>query len=166
MSTHFDAEGNVHMVDVSAKGVTPRVAVASGDVTMDAKTAESIRSGETRKGDVLAVARLAAIQATKVTSQLIPLCHGIPVEGAAVTFQWLPQAEESEKAVVRCQVTVRTTARTGVEMEAMTAASVACLTIYDMAKSLDRAIVIGPIQLREKSGGKSGHFLRDPPAAS
>jgi cyclic pyranopterin monophosphate synthase len=135
-----------------------REALASGVVTMQPATAAQILTGEAKKGDVLAVARLAAIQATKVTQQLIPLCHAIPIEAVSVDFHWLT-AEETQTAL-RCEVRVRTTAKTGVEMEAMTAVSIACLTIYDMLKSVDRAMTIGPIQLQEKSGGKSGDFRR------
>ena len=145
------------MVDVSAKNVTVREALASGDVTMQHSTGEMIRSGTAKKGDVLGIARLAAIQATKLTQQLIPLCHAIPVESVSVEFQWLDQPTETA-AVLRCLVRVRTTAKTGVEMEAMTGASIGCLTVYDMVKSVDRSISIGPVRLIEKSGGKSGDF--------
>ena len=148
------------MVDVSAKEVTVREAVARGDVSMQAATAELIRSGTASKGDVLGIARLAAIQATKLTQQLIPLCHAIPVESASVEFEWL-ETPGDESATLRCQARVRTSAKTGVEMEAMTAASIACLTVYDMVKSVDRGIQIGPLLLLEKSGGKSGTFRRE-----
>ena len=159
MSTHFDSDGNAHMVDVSLKDVTVRTATASATVTMLCSTAELIRDGKAKKGDVLGVARLAAIGATKLTQQLIPLCHAIPIEAVNVDFQWDPADGNSQS--VRCLVTVRTTAKTGVEMEAMTAASVAGLTIYDMIKSVQRDVVIGPVVLEAKSGGKSGDFLRD-----
>ncbi len=149
------------MVDVSAKAVTARTAIASGDVDMLPATAELIRAGRAEKGDVLAVARLAAIQATKLTQQLIPLCHAIAIESVTVDFQW-PPGSATETATLRCLVRVGTTAKTGVEMEAMTAAAVACLTVYDMIKSVDRAVTIGPIQLIQKSGGKSGEFRREP----
>ena len=128
---------------------------------MNASTAEMIRAGDAKKGDVLGVARIAAIQATKVTSQLIPLCHAIPIESVAVDFQWL-SSQVPETATLRCTVRVGTSAKTGVEMEAMTAASVACLTVYDMIKSVDRAVTIGPVELIEKSGGKTGLFRRPP----
>lgn len=150
------------MVDVSAKDVTVRDALASGQVTMNSSTAQMIRSGTAKKGDVLGIARLAAIQATKLTQQLIPLCHAIPIEAVTVDFQWLDPAAEGTD-VLRCLVRVRTTAKTGVEMEAMTAASVGCLAIYDMIKSVDRATSIGPVQLLEKSGGKTGDFRRPGP---
>lgn len=151
------------MVDVSAKDVTVREATARGDVVMLLQTAEMIRGGDTKKGDVLGVSRLAAIQATKLTQQLIPLCHAIPIEAVSVQFEWLDSPSLAATATLRCRVTVRTSAKTGVEMEAMTAVSVACLTIYDMVKSVDREISIGPIELVEKSGGKSGEFRRSSP---
>ncbi len=147
------------MVDVSAKKLTVREALASGDLSMLPATAEMIRAGTAKKGDVLGVARLAAIQATKLTQQLIPLCHAIPIEAVHVDFQWVDQGENAA-AILRCSVRVRTTAKTGVEMEAMTAASIGCLAVYDMVKSVDRSISIGPLRLMEKSGGKSGDFRR------
>ena len=155
------------MVDVSGKELTTRVAVASGDIVMLAETAKTIRSGEAKKGDVLAIARIAGIQATKLTQQLIPLCHSIPIEAVSVDFQW-PAWEDTDSVALghetlRCQVRVQTTGKTGVEMEAMTAASIACLTVYDMMKSVDRGMSLGPIVLLEKSGGKSGHYFRVQP---
>lgn len=168
-STHFDDEGNVHMVDVSEKAVTKRVAVASSQILMQRSTARSIQAGEMKKGDVLAVARLAAIGATKWTNHLIPLCHAIPIEAVSVDFQWDTDQAQSEhgatarpddKVGLECFVTVTTSAKTGVEMEAMTGASVAALTIYDMAKSIDRGMSIGPTRLETKSGGKSGDYSR------
>ena len=159
-SSHFDSAGNAHMVDVSAKEVTVREATARGEVVMRGQTAEMIRSGDAKKGDVLGVARLAAIQATKLTQQLIPLCHSIPIEAVGVDFEWLSGTASDDRATLRCLVTVRTSAKTGVEMEAMTGTSIACLTVYDMVKSVDREISIGPIQLVAKSGGKSGDFRR------
>jgi cyclic pyranopterin phosphate synthase len=153
------------MVDVSEKNVTVRRALAGGNLTMLPATAEMIRAGNARKGDVLGVARLAAIQATKLTQQLIPLCHAIPIEAVTVDFDWR-DSDSADLASLRCRVEVRTTAKTGVEMEAMTAVSVACLTIYDMVKSVDREVSIGPIQLLEKSGGKSGEFCRTPSGQS
>ena len=156
--SHFDSLGNAQMVDVSAKEVTVRTATASAQLSMQAKTAEMIRSGTSKKGDVLAVARLAGIQASKLTQQLIPLCHAIPIEAVTVDFEWSSNTESLP--ILRCQATVRTSAKTGVEMEAMTAVSIASLTVYDMVKSIDREIVIGPIMLQRKSGGKSGEFQR------
>ena len=148
------------MVDVSAKEVTVRGATARGEVVMQGQTAKMIRSGGAKKGDVLGVARLAAIQATKLTQQLIPLCHAIPIEAVGVDVEWLSWTANDDRATLRCLVTVRTSAKTGVEMEAMTGTSIACLTVYDMVKSVDREISIGPIQLVAKSGGKSGDFRR------
>lgn len=150
------------MVDVSAKPTSVREAVASATLTMQTATADVIQRGTAKKGDVLGVARLAAIAATKLTPQLIPLCHAIPIEAVTVDFDW-PETTptKTETCPLRCQVTVRTTAKTGVEMEAMTAASLAALTVYDMVKSIDRGLSIGPIVLEEKSGGKSGHFRRE-----
>ncbi|QDT10311.1 cyclic pyranopterin monophosphate synthase MoaC [Stieleria marina] len=142
------------MVDVSDKPPTFRQAIASSELVMLAATADLIRSGTASKGDVLSVARIAAIQATKLTQQLIPLCHSIPIESVAVEFEWI------DRIRLRCRVTVGTTGRTGVEMEAMTAASVAALTVYDMVKSVDRGLEIHRVVLEEKSGGKSGEFVR------
>lgn len=190
-SSHFDDHGNAHMVDVSSKPVTARLATARAGISLAADTIEMIRRGEAAKGDVLGIARLAAIQATKLTQQLIPLCHAIPIESVSVEFEWADQAPQtdsgspgasSQKTPLRtsersdssaqsdeatelpyslaCIVTVATTAKTGVEMEAMTGASVAALTIYDMIKSVDRTASIGPIELMRKSGGKSGTFRR------
>ncbi|MGB7347462.1 MAG: cyclic pyranopterin monophosphate synthase MoaC [Pirellulaceae bacterium] len=156
-SPHFDSDGNAHMVDVSSKPITIRRAAASADIMMLGATADLIRSGTAQKGDVLAVARIAAIQSTKLTQQLIPLCHSIPVEAVDVEFQWI------EDNVLRCSVTVTTTGRTGVEMEAMTGASIAALTVYDMVKSVDRGLEIRSVVLQEKTGGKSGKFVRNAP---
>tara|TARA_R110002049_G_scaffold2750_2_gene21539 strand:+ start:352943 stop:353416 length:474 start_codon:yes stop_codon:yes gene_type:complete len=142
------------MVDVTSKPVTTRVAIATGSVSMDNATAGVIRGGTAQKGDVLSIARIAAIQSTKLTQQLIPLCHAIPIEAVSVRFDW------PETNLLRCLVEVRTTAKTGVEMEAMTAVSVACLTVYDMVKSIDRGMTIGPLQLEQKSGGSSGLYQR------
>jgi cyclic pyranopterin phosphate synthase len=166
-SSHFDSGGNAHMVDVSAKAITVRQALARGDVRMTRQAAQLVRCGDVKKGDVLGIARLAAIQATKLTPQLIPLCHAIPVESVSVEFQWPAHESTSadtqdalERETLRCLVAVRTSAKTGVEMEAMTGASLACLTVYDMLKSVDREISIGPIELLAKSGGKSGEYRR------
>jgi cyclic pyranopterin phosphate synthase len=158
--SHFDSFGNAHMVDVSAKTPTVRVAVATGELTMLAKTADTIRKGGAAKGDVLSIARLAAISGAKWTSHLIPLCHSIPIEAVSIEFAWPTMEPGSTFQKLVCQATVTTSAKTGVEMEAMTAVSVAALTVYDMVKSVDRAIEIGPVRLEEKSGGKSGHFVR------
>ena len=167
-SNHFDDDGNVHMVDVSAKPVTKRVATASSRITMNASAADLVRKGTSRKGDVLAVARLAAINATKWTSHLIPLCHTIPIESVQIDFQWagepLEDQTDHEQAKTAhqliCRVTCSTSGKTGIEMEALTGASVGSLAVYDMLKSVDREMLIGPTQLEEKDGGRSGSFSR------
>jgi cyclic pyranopterin phosphate synthase len=153
--THFDAQGQAHMVDVSAKRETHRIARASGVIRMLPATLALIESGSAKKGDVIGVARIAAIQAAKRTSELIPLCHPLPITRVAVEF-------EIDAAIsgVRCTAQVETLGRTGVEMEALTACSVACLTIYDMCKSVDRSMVIGDVALWEKTGGRSGVYRR------
>lgn len=158
-STHFDNRGQARMVDVSEKKIAPRTATASSIVEMNAAAAQAIRTGDSRKGDVLAVARLAGIGATKWTATLIPLCHAIPIEGVELEFHWIRPSGEEGRQHLQCLATVRTTYKTGVEMEAMTAASVAGLTIYDMLKSVDRAMVIRQVRLESKSGGKSGEFV-------
>jgi cyclic pyranopterin phosphate synthase len=152
LSNHFDDRGLARMVDVSQKPVTVRTAIAEAWVRVQPETMRQIRSSSSRKGDVLAVARLAAISGTKQTAMLIPLCHAIPVEAVDVDF------DVSLETQVRCVVTVKTTARTGVEMEALCAASIAALTIYDMCKSSDRGMELGPIRLLEKSGGRTGDY--------
>jgi len=152
--THFDAQGQAHMVDVSAKVPTVRVAVAEGRIRMQPGTLALIREGRAGKGDVLGVARIAAIQGAKRTSDLIPLCHPLPLSKVAVEFE----LEESKDAApaVRCQVTVQTLGPTGVEMEALTAVQVGLLTIYDMCKAAEKGMVITDVRLLEKLGGKSG----------
>ena len=152
--THFDAAGQAHMVDVSAKADTHRVARAAGEIRMQPATLELIKSGGARKGDVLGVARIAAIQAAKRTSELIPLCHPLPITRVAVDFEI-----EATAPVVRCTAQVETFGRTGVEMEALTAVQVALLTIYDMCKAADRGMVMGGIRVLEKHGGKSGDWV-------
>lgn len=151
--THLDAGGAAHMVDVSGKDVTAREAVATGHIAMNAEALAAIRDGSARKGDVLAVARIAGIMAAKRTSDLIPLCHPIPLSSVSIELT----VGDNGVAVT---ATARTSGQTGVEMEALTAASIALLTIYDMAKAIDRAMVIGPVQLAAKSGGKSGDWAR------
>ncbi|HWB13632.1 MAG TPA: cyclic pyranopterin monophosphate synthase MoaC [Pirellulales bacterium] len=153
--THFDEQGASRMVDVSAKEPTLRVARASGHVTMAPQTLTLIRDRRLAKGDVIEVARLAGIMAAKQTSQLIPLCHILPLEGVEVAFSF------PDEATVAIEATVRVTARTGVEMEALVAVTVAALTIYDMCKAVDRAMTIGGVRLEEKSGGRSGNFQRE-----
>jgi cyclic pyranopterin phosphate synthase len=155
--THFDAVGQAHMVDVAAKDVTKRVAVAGGRIVMQPATLALIRAGTAKKGDVLGVARIAAIQAAKRTAELIPLCHPLPLTHVAVEFALDADA-------VAITVTAETLDRTGVEMEALTAASVGLLTIYDMCKAADRAMRIEDVRLLEKSGGRSGHFKAADPA--
>jgi len=151
--THFDADGQAHMVDVGAKSETRRVAVASGRIVMQPETFAMIRAGTAKKGDVLGIARIAAIQASKRSSELIPLCHPIPLTRVTVAFE----LDDAEPAL-RCTVGAETVGRTGVEMEALTAVSVGLLTIYDMCKAVDRGMRIEGIQLLEKMGGKSGHW--------
>jgi len=151
--THIDEKGNALMVDVSDKAVTTRTATARGAVTMQPETLALIMQGGARKGDVLAVARVAGIMAAKRTHELIPLCHPLALSKVTVDF-----APDEAAARIEVAATVKVDGKTGVEMEAMTAVSVACLTIYDMVKAVDRAIRIGEIRLVEKSGGKSGDF--------
>jgi cyclic pyranopterin phosphate synthase len=154
--THFDALGHVHMVDVGQKPETRRLATASGHIDMAPATLERIVSGSASKGDVLAVARIAAIQAAKRTSELIPLCHPLTITKIGVEFEVLKPEHR-----VACRATVETFGRTGVEMEALTAVTVGLLTIYDMCKAVDRAMRILDIALLEKRGGKSGTWTRD-----
>jgi cyclic pyranopterin phosphate synthase len=149
--THFDAEGRAAMVDVSDKAVTTRTATARARIVMHPETLAVIRQGTAKKGDVLGVARLAGIMAAKRTSDLIPLCHPLPID--AVSLDLTPSDDGIDIAA-----TVRTTGRTGVEMEALTAVSVAALTVYDMCKSIDRSMRIENIRLTHKDGGKSGKF--------
>ncbi|HET7772002.1 MAG TPA: cyclic pyranopterin monophosphate synthase MoaC [Chloroflexota bacterium] len=151
--THLDARGQARMVDVGEKADTAREAEAEGAVLMQPETAQLIRRGGAAKGDVLAVARLAGIMAAKRTSDLIPLCHPIPLTGSEVEFEW---AENGSTLVIRA--VARTVGKTGVEMEALTAVSVAALTIYDMCKAVDRGMRIEAIRLRRKTGGKSGTY--------
>lgn len=151
--THFDSQGQAHMVDVGDKSETRRVAVARGRITMQPETFATIRSGSAKKGDVLGIARIAAIQGAKRTSELIPLCHPVPLTRVAVEFELL----DADNAV-QCAVTAETVGRTGVEMEALTAVNVALLTIYDMCKAMDRGMRVHDIRLLEKLGGKSGHW--------
>ena len=151
--THIDASGEAHMVDVGDKAETARSATATGYVRMKPETLALIRDGNAKKGDVIGTARLAGIMAAKQTSNLIPLCHSLMLTKVAVDI-----VEDAALPGLRVTATAKLTGRTGVEMEALTAVSVACLTIYDMAKAADRAMEIGGITLLEKSGGKSGDF--------
>jgi len=152
--THFDAHGQAHMVDVSAKGETHRVARATGTIRMQPTTLALIRAGSAKKGDVIGVARIAAIQAAKRTADLIPLCHPLPITRVAVDFEL-----DDAACSVRCTAQVETLGRTGVEMEALTAVQVGLLTVYDMCKAADRSMVMDGIRVLEKHGGKSGDWV-------
>jgi cyclic pyranopterin phosphate synthase len=152
--THFDTSGQAHMVNVGDKPNTHRVAVASGKITMLPATFEMVEAGNHKKGDVLGIARIAGIQASKKTSDLIPLCHPLALTHVSLEFK-LNKADSS----INCQVRAETTGPTGVEMEALTAVQVALLTIYDMCKAVDRGMVMGDVKLLEKSGGKSGAWI-------
>jgi cyclic pyranopterin monophosphate synthase len=152
--THFDAAGQAHMVDVGAKDDTQRVARAAGRIVMQPDTLALIQAGDAKKGDVIGIARIAAIQASKRTSDLIPLCHPIALTRVTAEFR-----VDAAAHAVECEVTAQTTGKTGVEMEALTAVSVGLLTIYDMCKAVDRGMRIENIRLLEKLGGKSGHWV-------
>lgn len=152
--THFDGEGNARMVDVSEKSITDRVAVAEGYITVNEVAFTRIKEGTMKKGDVLAVAQLAAIMGAKRTSELIPLCHPLALTNVTAT------CELADAFRVLVRVTVKTTGRTGVEMEALTGVQIGLLTVYDMCKAIDKGMVIGPVYLVQKSGGKSGDFDR------
>jgi cyclic pyranopterin phosphate synthase len=151
--THFDERGAARMVDVGGKEETHRVAVAGGSIRMLPATFELVRTGTAKKGDVLGVARIAGIQAAKRTSELVPLCHPVPLTSVAIEFSL-----DEAAARVDCRATVECTARTGVEMEALAAVQVALLTIYDMCKAVDRGMAMDNIRLLEKRGGKSGTY--------
>jgi len=149
--THLDDAGAAHMVDVSAKAVTKREAIATGHISMTTEALAAIRGGALAKGDALAVARVAGIMAAKRTSELVPLCHPLPISSVSVDFTF-------DSAGIDCAATVVTTGQTGVEMEALTAVSVALLTLYDMGKAIDRSMTIGGVRLLAKSGGRSGDW--------
>lgn len=151
--THFDKEGQAHMVDVGEKSETRRIAIASGRIEMQPGTLELIASGSAKKGDVLGIARIAAIQGSKRTSELIPLCHPLYLTRVAVEFNL-----DRINNAVECTVTAETLGRTGVEMEALAAVSIALLTVYDMCKAVDRGMTLTQIRLLEKQGGRSGHW--------
>ena len=155
--THFDAHGQAHMVDVGAKALTHRVAVAEGWIGMQASTLALIQQGQAKKGDVVGIARLAAIMGAKKTAELIPLCHPLPLTRVAVDFE-----ARTEPPALRCVVTAETVGNTGVEMEALTAVQVGLLTVYDMCKAVDRGMTIFDVRLLEKKGGKSGHWVATP----
>ena len=158
--THFDEHGASRMVDVSAKAVTARSATASGLVRMQPATLERIKQGTLTKGNVLEVARLAGIMAAKRTAEWIPLCHTLPLEGVTLDFAY------PDEQTLAISATTKVTGKTGVEMEALVAVSAAALTVYDICKAIDRGLVIERVQLEEKSGGRSGHFVRDAAAAA
>ncbi|WP_238936830.1 cyclic pyranopterin monophosphate synthase MoaC [Sulfitobacter geojensis] len=151
--THFDAKGDAHMVDVSEKAVTSRIAVAENHIKMNRETFDIITEGRAKKGDVLGVARLAGIMAAKRTSDLIPLCHPLPITKVSVDLE-----PDASLPGIRITATVKTTGQTGVEMEALTAASVTALTVYDMSKAVDKTMEIGGLRVVLKDGGKSGRF--------
>jgi cyclic pyranopterin phosphate synthase len=153
--THFNPAGDAQMVDVGDKAITQRVAVTAGYIDMQPETLALIVGGGHKKGDVLGIARIAGIMASKKTADLIPLCHPLPITHVDIAL-----TPDTEKPRVHCQTTVKTTGQTGVEMEALTATAVALLTIYDMCKAVDRGMSIHSIQLVEKAGGKSGHWSR------
>jgi len=151
--THFDVSGQAHMVNVGDKPNTHRIAIATGKITMLPETFSMIETGSHKKGDVLGIARIAGIQASKKTSDLIPLCHPLALTHVSLEF-----ALNKDTSSITCQVRAETTGPTGVEMEALTGVQVALLTIYDMAKAVDRGMVMGDVHLLEKSGGKSGEW--------
>ena len=152
--THFDGQGQAYMVDVGSKTETERIAIATGKISMLASTLALVIKGNANKGDVLGIARIAAIQASKRTSELIPLCHPISLTKVSVDFN-----VDEKNNTIQCSVTAKCTAKTGVEMEALTATSIALLTIYDMLKAVDRGMVMSEIKLLKKQGGKSGHWI-------
>ena len=153
---HFNQAGEAHMVDVGAKAITQRTAITEGYIEMHPETLKMILAGEHKKGDVLAIARIAGIMASKKTADLIPLCHPLPITHVEIKL-----SADAEKNHIRCQTTVRTNGQTGVEIEALCATQIALLTIYDMCKAMDRGMVIQSVQLLEKDGGKSGRWQRN-----
>ncbi len=155
-TTHFNQAGEAHMVDVGEKAVTQRTAVTEGYIEMHPETLQLILAGEHKKGDVLAIARIAGIMASKKTADLIPLCHPLPITHVEIILS--PEAENNR---IRCQTTVKTNGQTGVEIEALCATQIALLTIYDMCKAVDRGMVIHAVQLLSKAGGKSGRWQRN-----
>ena len=154
--THFDSSGQAHMVNVGDKPNTHRVAIATGSIRMLPATFDLVEAGNHKKGDVLGIARIAGIQASKKTSDLIPLCHPLALSHVSLQFEL-----DRKTSSIRCQVQAETTGPTGVEMEALTAVQVALLTIYDMCKAVDRGMVMGDVKLLEKSGGKSGTWVAE-----
>ena len=154
--THFNQAGEAHMVDIADKPSSARRAIASGRIVMQADTLELILSGGHKKGDVLGVARIAGIMATKRTAELVPMCHPLALTHVSVEFE-----TDAEAGAIECTVTVETTGQTGVEMEALNGVQLSLLTIYDMCKAVDRGMVINDVRLLQKSGGKSGHWQRE-----
>lgn len=154
--THFNQAGEAHMVDIADKASSARRAIASGRIVMQADTLELILSGGHKKGDVLGVARIAGIMATKRTAELVPMCHPLALTHVSVEFE-----TDAEAGAIECTVTAETTGQTGVEMEALNGVQLSLLTIYDMCKAVDRGMVINDVRLLQKSGGKSGHWQRD-----
>jgi cyclic pyranopterin monophosphate synthase len=152
--THFDASGQAHMVDVGDKPSTHRIAIATGSISMLSDTFNLVEMGTHKKGDVLGIARIAGIQASKKTADLIPLCHPLALTHVSLEFQL-----DQKNSCITCQVRAETTGPTGVEMEALTAVQIALLTIYDMCKAVDRGMVMGDVRLLEKSGGNSGSWV-------
>ena len=155
--THFDAAGQAHMVDIGNKQDTKRVAIAEGSITMQRETFAIVEAGSAKKGDVLGVARIAAVMATKRTADLIPLCHPLALTNVTVDFQL-----DAANLRINCTVEVASSGKTGVEMEALTAVQIGLLTIYDMCKAIDRGMVIGGVRVIHKRGGKSGEWNADP----
>ncbi len=153
--THFNQRGDVHMVDISDKSHTYRIAITEGFISMQAQTLSLILSGEHKKGDVLGIARIAGIMASKKTADLIPLCHPLPLTHVDIFFDF-----DEKNARIRCETTVKTTSQTGVEMEGLVATQIALLTIYDMCKAVDRGMRIESVCLIEKQGGKSGYWRK------
>ena len=153
---HFNQAGEAHMVDVGEKAITHRTAVTEGFIEMKPATLQAVMAGEHKKGDVLAIARIAGIMASKKTAELVPLCHPLPL--THVEIQLIPEVDNNR---IRCQTTVKTTGQTGVEIEALCATQITLLTIYDMCKGVDRGMVIQSVQLLEKAGGKSGLWQRN-----
>ena len=157
--THFDSAGQAHMVNVGEKADTHRTAIARGKILMQPETLKKIRQGDAKKGDVIGIARIAAIQAAKKTSDLIPLCHPLMLSRVAVDFE-MHDLAVGNRSSIECTTTVEVTGKTGVEMEALTAVQVGLLTIYDMCKAVDRGMTMTDIELLEKHGGKSGSYRR------
>ncbi len=156
--THFDAQGQAHMVDIAAKASTHRLAIARGRIDMLPQTLLIIESGTAKKGDVLGIARIAGIQAAKKTSDLIPLCHPLALTRVAIDFDAIQSVLVGPGSII-CTATIETVGPTGVEIEALAAVQIALLTIYDMCKAVDRGMTINDVKLLEKQGGKSGHFV-------